>query len=113
MDLALVVAIIQGDKLGAVEEKLHRNGVRGITVIKARGFGEHSLHHDILGRQLMANQVKLEIYVAGEQAEHVASAVIEAAHTGSPGDGMVAILPVRHVFSIRSRSENIPNRARE
>lgn len=111
MELALVVAIIRGDKLSAVERRLHEIGVRGITVIKAKGFGEHSLPHDILGRALMTDQAKLEIYVAGDQAERVATSVIDTAHTGSAGDGIVAILPVHRVFSVRTRSETIPNRA--
>jgi nitrogen regulatory protein PII len=113
MDLALVVAIVHTDKLGAVEKKLHSIGVRGITVIRARGFGEHAMHHDIVGHQLMADQTKLEIYVADERADEVASAVIDAAHTGAPGDGIVAILPVRRVFSIRTRTDAVPNSAPE
>ena len=112
MELVLVVAIIRSDKLSAAEKKLHEIGVRGITVIKAKGFGEHALTHDILGRAIMKNQAKLEIYVAREQAEHVATVIIDAAHTGS-GDGIVALLPVHRVFSIRTRSDTIPNRATE
>jgi len=38
---------------------------------------------------------------------------IDAAHTGSSGDGIVAILPVYRVFSVRTRSDTIPNRATE
>ncbi|HEX9278850.1 MAG TPA: P-II family nitrogen regulator [Casimicrobiaceae bacterium] len=113
MELALVVAIVRGDKLGAVEKKLHQVGVRGITVIKAKGFGEHSLPYDILGRALMKDQAKLEIYVARDQAERIAETVIDAAHTGTSGDGIVAILPVHRVFSVRTRSDTIPNRATE
>ncbi len=111
MKLALVVAIIRRAKLKAAEERLHAIGVRGITVISAKGFGEHGLPHDILGRALMEDQTKLEIYVAREQAERVAAAIIDAAHTGSAGDGIVAILPVHRVFSVRTRSDTIPNRA--
>ena len=110
MALALVVAIIQSQQLGAVEERLQDIGVRGITVVPARGFGEHALRHDICGHLLMRDQVKLEIYVADERADRVASAIVDAAHTGAPGDGIVAILPVRRVFSIRSRSDKVPNR---
>ena len=113
MELTLVVAIIRSDKLAAAEKKLHEIGVRGITVITAKGFGEHSLAHDILGRALMEDQAKLEIYVAREQAEHVAAVIIDAAHTGSSGDGIVAILPVHRVISVRTRSDTIPNRATE
>ena len=112
MELSLVVAIIHRAKLAVVEKRLHGIGVRGITVIKAKGFGEHSLDHDILGRALMEDQAKLEIYAAADQAERIATTVIDAAHTGASGDGIVAILPVQRVFSIRTRSDTIPNRMR-
>lgn len=110
MELALVVAIIRSDKLAATERKLHEIGVGGITVIKARGFGEQSISHDILGRMLMQDQTKLEIYVASGQAERVAATVIGAARSGSSGDGIVAILPVHRVFSVRTGSDTVPNR---
>ncbi|MGE5338229.1 MAG: P-II family nitrogen regulator [Gemmatimonadota bacterium] len=113
MELALVVAIIRSDKLVPVERALHEMGVRGITVIKAKGFGQQALPHDILGRPLMQDQVKLEIYVAAEQADQIASTVIDSAYTGSSGDGIVAILPVQRVISIRTRSDTMPNRARD
>jgi nitrogen regulatory protein P-II 1 len=113
MELALVVAIIHSDRLEVAEKRLHHIGVRGITVIKAKGFGEHSLDHDILGRALMENQAKIEIYAAADQAERIAATVIDAVQTGTPGDGIVAILPVQRVFSIRTRSDTVPNRARD
>jgi nitrogen regulatory protein PII len=81
-------------------------------VIKTRGFGEQSLHQDILGHTLMEDQVKIEIYAAASQAERIATTIVDAACTRSPGDGIVAILPVQRVFSVRARSETVPNRAR-
>ncbi len=62
---------------------------------------------------IMHDQAKLEIYVARDQVDHVAAAIIDAAHTGTSGDGIVAILPVHRVFSVRTRSDTIPNRATE
>ncbi len=112
MDVALVVAIIRTHMLEAVKKKLQEIGVRGITVTKAKGFGQQSLSHDILGRELTEDQLKLEIYVASDQAERIASSIVDAAHTGSPGDGIVVILPVQRAFSVQTRSQTIPNRAR-
>jgi nitrogen regulatory protein PII len=109
MELALVVAIIRSDKLGPTEKRLHAIGVGGITVVKARGFGEESISHDILGRALMQDQARLEIYVARDQAERVAHTVIEAARSNSSGDGIVAILPVHRVFSVHTGSDTVPN----
>lgn len=109
MELALIVAVIRTDKLGPTEKALNGIGVRGITVIKARGFRDQSLHQDILGRALMDDQAKIEIYATREQSERIATTIMEAAHTGSQGDGIVAILPVDRVFSVRTRSAAIPN----
>lgn len=112
MELSLVVAIIHRDKLTAAERRLREIGVRGITVINAKGFGEQSLREDVLGHVLMDDQVKIEIYAGADQAERIATTVMNAAHTGSRGDGIVAILPVQRVFSVRTRSEMVPNEVR-
>ncbi len=63
-----------------------------------------------MAAMVMQDQTKLEIYVAREQAERVAAAIIESARTGEVGDGIVAILPVHRVFSVRTRADTIPNR---
>lgn len=114
MEIALVVAIIRTSALEAAEKKLYEMGVRGVTVTKAKGYGEHPVPHDFLSRDRLslADQVKIEIYATSDQAERIAATVVDAAHTGSPGDGIVAILPVDRVFSVRTRSATIPNRAR-
>jgi nitrogen regulatory protein PII len=110
MELSLVVAIIRRDALEAAEKRLHEIGVRGITVISAKGFGDRSLPHDILGRPLMREQVKLEIYVTADRAERVAACAIDAAHATGVPDGIVAILPVQRILSVSTRSDTVPNR---
>ena len=113
MEVALVVAIIRTIALEATERALHGIGVRGITVFKGKGFGEHHLaSHDFLSRDWSDDNVKIEIYAPREQAELIVSTIMDAAHSGSPGDGIVAILPVERVFSVRTRAETVPNRPR-
>lgn len=113
MELVLVVGIIRASALEATERALQRIGVRGITVFRGRGFGEHHLaSHDFLSRDWSDDDVKIEIYAARERAELIESTIMDAAHTGSPGDGIVAILPVERVFSVRTRAETVPNRPR-
>lgn len=112
MELALVVAIIRSLALDATEIALERVGVRGITVFRGKGFGEHPIAHDILSRDWAADAVKIEIYAPSDQVDRIATAIIDAARTGSSGDGIVAILPVTRVLSVRTRSDTIPNRAK-
>jgi nitrogen regulatory protein P-II 1 len=107
MELRLVVGIIRTRMLESVEEKLQEIGVRGLTVIGAKGYGSRA---NFFSRDWLVEQVKLEIYVELDRAESVAAAILETAHTGSEGDGIVAILPVDKVYSIRAGSEEVPNR---
>ena len=107
MELRLIVAIIRPLTLEAVEKKLQQIGIRGLTVIRAKGYGAYA---NLFAQDWLVDQVKIEIYVEQDRAESVADAILDTAHTGSPGDGIVAILPVEKVLSIRTRSEETPNR---
>ena len=109
MELRLVVAIVRRHALESVENRLQEIGVRGLTVIKAKGYGAHA---NFFARDWLVDQVKIEIYAEQDRAESIAAAIIETAHTGSEGDGIVAILPVDKVYNIRTRSAEIPNRLR-
>ena len=109
MELRLVVAIVRTNALESVEERLREMGVRGLTVTRAKGFGAHA---NLFSRDWLVDQVKIEIYVEQDRAESIAAAILDTAHSGSPGDGIVAILPVEKVFSVSTRREDAPNRVR-
>lgn len=107
MELRVVVAIIRPSVLEPVEKRLQEIGVRGITVSRTKGYGEYA---NFFSRDWLVDQVKIEIFTEHDRAELIAATIVDAAHTGSPGDGIVAILPVEKVFSVGTRSEDIPNR---
>lgn len=106
MELALVVAVIRGLALENTEQKLREIGVRGITVTKVKGYGHYA---NFFSRDHVWEEVKIEVFAAQAEAERIASAILDTAHTGSPGDGIVAILPVDRVFSARTRADAISN----
>jgi nitrogen regulatory protein P-II 1 len=105
MDIRLIVAIIRRDRLEAVEKRLQQVGVERINVSKVKGYGEY---HDFFTRDWMVEEVKLEIFTKKEEVEVITAAVMEAAHTGLPGDGVVAVVPVEKFFLVRTRSEATP-----
>ena len=109
MELRLVVAIIRTLAVEAVEKALREMGMRGLTVTRAKGFGAHA---NLFSRDWLVDQVKIEIYVEQGRAESIVSAILDAAHSDSSGGGIVAILPVEKVYSVRTRSEEMPNRLR-
>ena len=109
MEVRLVIGIVRREALEAGEDKLRQAGVQGVTVTNSKGYGAHP---NFFARNAMNEGVRIEVYTAAERADLIAKAIIDGAHTGEPGDGIVAILPVERAFSITTKSETIPNRPR-
>ena len=107
MDLAMVIAIVHPSALEAIEKKLRELRVRGITVSKVEGYGEYA---NFFSDDWLVDRVKLEIFAAQHDAETIADAIAQTAHTDVPGSGIVAILPVQKVVSIRTRAAAFPDR---
>lgn len=102
MDIKLIIAIIRRDKLEAVEQRLKGTGVERINVSKVKGYGEY---HDFFARNWMVEEVRLEIFTKHDEVEKITTAIMNAAHTGVPGDGVVAVIPVEKFFLNRTRAE--------
>ena len=105
MDINLIVAIIRREKLEEVENKLQDIGVERINVSKVKGYGEY---HDFFARNWMVEEVRVEIFTRKDEVETITAAIMDAAHTGLPGDGVVAVVPVEKFFLIRTRAEATP-----
>lgn len=113
-ELWMVLAIIQPFKLDAVTlalESLPHFG--GMTVSDCRGFGHGKVDEDVGGIHTERNDVvdftpkiKLEIAVAGRaHAEAVIEAIVQAAHTGNPGDGKVVAWLLDRAVRVRTFDE--------
>jgi nitrogen regulatory protein P-II 1 len=88
--------------LGKVQKQLQKIGVKGVTVTQVRGYGEHK---DFLREDWLHTHARIEIFAAKTKADLIAAVIVEAAHTGMPGNGIVCILPVEKVYRIRTKSE--------
>ena len=108
MALNYVMAIVRADALEAVEQKLIDIGVRGLTVVKVKGLGRHA---NFFSRDWLTDEVKLEIVADESKVDGITRAIMDAAHTGDPGDGIVTVLPVLTFYRIRTRSEAMPEDA--
>lgn len=100
MEFYNVTAIVRNTRLEAVEQRLQEANVRGITVTKAKGYGEYK---NFFASDWMISHARLEVFTS--RAEEVADLIVEAAHTAKRGDGIVAIAPIRKVIRIRDRCE--------
>jgi len=102
MEWKKVVAIIRGNKLREVEERLKDLRVDGISVTRGTGYGEYA---NLFSRDWCVTHARLEIYCEASRADIIVQAIMNAAHTGSAGDGIVALIPVEKLYRIRSKAE--------
>ena len=76
---------------------LEKSGLGGITVTEPRGFGNH--------RNGLKEKFKIEIYVDEFQVDKAVDLIRRAARTGVSGDGKIAVLPLDHLYRIRTGEE--------
>jgi len=104
MDYRKVTAIIRADVLEKVERKLQAIAVTGISVTKVKGYGEYS---NFYSKDWMVDHARIEIFTHKSKADAIVRNIIETAHVGLEGDGVVAVLPVEKLYRIRSQFEAI------
>jgi len=102
MEFRKVTAIIRPDSLEKVEKALQVLSVPGVSVTKVKGYGEYA---NFYTPDWMLTHARVEVFLGQHRAEEVARAIMDAAHSGMEGDGIVAVLPVETVYHIRTREK--------
>jgi len=104
--LSLVTAVIKPFLLDSVNQALKGVGVAGMTITEVKGFGRQGGHTETYRGAEYAIEfvpkVKVEILVATEDAEKIASVLAAAAQTGKIGDGKLWITTVDRAQRIRT-----------
>jgi nitrogen regulatory protein P-II 1 len=104
--MKLIVAIIKPFRVDDVKDALKDLGVKGLTVSDVQGFGRQRGHTEVYrGAEYTVDflpKVRIEILVDDEDVERVAEKLMDTARTGKIGDGKVWVVPVEHVWRIRT-----------
>ncbi len=100
MELKKVVAIVRGSVLEAVEDRLRQSGVKGISVSPIKGYGEYA---NLFKDDRMVTHAKIEIFIEQSMVDDIVAAIMETAHLGIAGDGIVAVQPVERLYRIRTK----------
>lgn len=97
-----ITAIVRAGMLEDIESIFIDMKVKGVTVTQVSGYGEY---HNFFRNDTMSEHSRIEIFCRAEEAEGLAQAIMDAAHIGQPGDGIVSILPVEQLYNIRTKAE--------
>lgn len=101
-----IEAVIKPFKLDDVKDALSEAGVKGLTVVEAKGFGRQKGHTELYrGAEYVVDflpKVKVEVVIEDSQVERVIEAIQKAAHTGRIGDGKIFVSPIEEAIRIRT-----------
>ncbi|MFO0292247.1 MAG: P-II family nitrogen regulator [Rhodospirillales bacterium] len=101
-----IEAIIKPFKLDEVKDALHEVGLKGITVVEAKGFGRQKGHTELYrGAEYVVDflpKVKIEVVIEDALVERAIEAIQKAAHTGRIGDGKIFVTNVEEAIRIRT-----------
>ena len=101
-----IEAIIKPFKLDEVKDALNQIGLKGITVLEAKGFGRQKGHTELYrGAEYVVDflpKVKIELILEDEMVEKAVEAIRAAAQTGRIGDGKIFVSSIEDAIRIRT-----------
>jgi nitrogen regulatory protein P-II 1 len=104
--LSLVTAVIKPFVLDSVNTALKGADIAGMTITEVKGYGRQGGHTETYrGAEYSIDfvpKIKVEVVVATEQADAIASTIAAAANTGKIGDGKIWVTSVDRVMRIRT-----------
>lgn len=101
-----ITAVVREHMLDRVLHALERcEHFPGVTISacqgESRGRGTGGAYSPEPGLTLRA-MARIELYCSDEHCQHLADTISRAAHTGNPGDGVIAVTDLVDVSRIRS-----------
>ena len=108
--MKLITAIIKPAKLNDVKQALRDNGVAGMTVSEASGFGRQKGHTEIYrGAEYVVDlipKIRIEVIADDEDAPRIVELIAATAKSDSIGDGKIWITSVESVVRVRTGERN-------
>jgi len=105
--LKKVEAIIREDKVTDVHDALCEIGIFGFNMFEVRGHGRQG-GIQLVGRAgtyqvNMLPKIQINIILSDRNLDTAIEAILKAAYTGEPGDGIIFVYPVDEVVRVRTR----------
>jgi nitrogen regulatory protein P-II 1 len=104
--MKLVTAIVKPFKLDDIKVALETQGIHGMTVSEASGYGRQRGHTEVYrGAEYTVDlvpKVRIEVLVDDADVDTVVDSIVAVAQTGRIGDGKVWVMPVEQVIRVRT-----------
>ena len=104
--LSLITAIVKPHVVESVKDALKNAGATGMTLAEVSGFGRQGGHTETYrGAEYEVSflpKMRIDVVVPTDQADQLANVIMEAARTGSIGDGKIWITEVGRLYRVRT-----------
>jgi nitrogen regulatory protein P-II 1 len=104
--MKLITAIVKPARVDDIKIALQSNGIQGMTVSEASGFGRQKGHTEIYrGAEYVVDlipKVRIEVLVDDADLNRILDLVVNTANSGAIGDGKVWVTPVETVVRVRT-----------
>ncbi|GHG44372.1 nitrogen regulatory protein P-II 1 [Sinomonas cellulolyticus] len=104
--MKLITAIVRPERLDDIRERLEAEGVQGLTVSAASGYGRQRGYVQVYrGAEYSVDlipKIRIEVLTTDEQADEILDSIVIAASTGTQGDGKVWIMDVQDAVRVRT-----------
>ena len=104
--MKLITAVVKPGRVDEIKAALHSNGVAGMTVSEASGFGRQKGHTEVYrGAEYNVDlipKVRIEVLVEDLDLDRVLDLMVQTANRGSIGDGKIWVTTVDSVVRIRT-----------
>ena len=104
--MKLITAIVKPARVDDIKVALQSNGIQGMTVSEASGFGRQKGHTEIYrGAEYIVDlipKVRIEVLVDDADLNRILDLNVSTANTGAIGDGKVWVTPVETVVRVRT-----------
>ena len=104
--MKLITALVKPARVDDIKTALQANGIQGMTVSQASGFGRQKGHKEVYrGAEYNVDfipKVRVEILVDDDDLDRILDLVVATANSGAIGDGKVWVTPVETVVRVRT-----------
>ena len=104
--MKLITALVKPARVDDIKTALQANGIQGMTVSQASGFGRQKGHKEVYrGAEYNVDfipKVRVEILVDDDDLDRILDVVVSTANSGAIGDGKVWVTPVETVVRVRT-----------
>jgi len=104
--LKKIEAIIREDKVNDVKDALAEIGIVGLNMFEVRGHGRQG-GIQLVGRAgsyqvNMLTKIQINIVLSDRNLDAAIETILQSAHTGEPGDGLIFVYPVDEAIRVRT-----------